>query len=291
VASDAVREYKRIAKGKKAIVFCPRISNAQETAEKFKEAGIGAAVISSKESEAERQRILSLFASGAIQVIANVDVFSEGYDCPDIEAVILLNKTLSLGRYRQWVGRGLRPAPSKDKLLIIDHCGNLFEHGLPNSDIQWSLDRPPISPRYKNIVACRNCNLVYSAYLDACPACGTSNDLDYHRHKVGYGSNLLVNKVDIRLEQLKEAEKKAGRILTLDEIKLQLAQINAREPVRSQVEQVREWFIKQIRHECSDKQLLDFVNAKSWVWWVEHFNLKEIYKDGKQKCLNLLLKK
>ena len=58
-----------------------------------------------------------------IQVLVNVDVFSEGFDCPDVEFVQLARPTLSLAKYLQMVGRGLRVAKGKKNCVIIDNVG------------------------------------------------------------------------------------------------------------------------------------------------------------------------
>ena len=58
-----------------------------------------------------------------IQVLVNVDIFSEGFDCPDVEFVQLARPTLSLAKYLQMVGRGLRVAKGKKNCVIIDNVG------------------------------------------------------------------------------------------------------------------------------------------------------------------------
>ena len=70
---------------------------------------------------------------GAIQVLVNVDIFSEGFDCPDVEFVQLARPTLSLAKYLQMVGRGLRVAKGKKNCLIIDNVGLYRVFGLPSS--------------------------------------------------------------------------------------------------------------------------------------------------------------
>ena len=67
-----------------------------------------------------------------IQVLVNVDIFSEGFDCPDVEFVQLARPTLSLAKYLQMVGRGLRVAKGKKNCLIIDNVGLYRVFGLPS---------------------------------------------------------------------------------------------------------------------------------------------------------------
>lgn len=97
-------------------------------------------------------------------------------NCPGIECVIMARPTMSLSKYLQMIGRGLRPSPGKEHLILIDHVGNVTEHGLPDSRRIWTLDRI-IKKRDKTnfIRICSNieCNSPYDRVLTACPWCGT----------------------------------------------------------------------------------------------------------------------
>ena len=73
-----------------------------------------------------------------IQVLVNVDIFSEGFDCPDIEFVQLARPTLSLAKYLQMVGRGLRVAKGKKNCVIIDNVGLYRVFGLPSQVWNWN---------------------------------------------------------------------------------------------------------------------------------------------------------
>ena len=79
-------------------------------------------------------------ADGAapIQVLVNVDIFSEGFDCPDVEFVQLARPTLSLAKYLQMVGRGLRVAKGKKNCIIIDNVGLYRVFGLPSQVWNWN---------------------------------------------------------------------------------------------------------------------------------------------------------
>ena len=73
-----------------------------------------------------------------IQVLVNVDIFSEGFDCPDVEFVQLARPTLSLAKYLQMVGRGLRVARGKKNCVIIDNVGLYRVFGLPSQVWNWN---------------------------------------------------------------------------------------------------------------------------------------------------------
>ena len=73
-----------------------------------------------------------------IQVLVNVDIFSEGFDCPDVEFVQLARPTLSLAKYLQMVGRGLRVAKGKKSCVMIDNVGLYRVFGLPSQVWNWN---------------------------------------------------------------------------------------------------------------------------------------------------------
>ena len=78
------------------------------------------------------------FKAGIIDIIVNVDIFSEGFDCPDIEFIQLARPTKSLVKYIQQVGRGLRKNGDK-KCIILDNVGMYATFGLPDADHPWEV--------------------------------------------------------------------------------------------------------------------------------------------------------
>lgn len=72
-----------------------------------------------------------------IQVLVNVDLFGEGFDCPDVEFIQLARPTLSLAKYLQQVGRGMRVFEGKKYCLILDNVGLCRLFGLPSDDRDW----------------------------------------------------------------------------------------------------------------------------------------------------------
>ena len=75
--------------------------------------------------------------SDDIDVLVSVDLFSEGFDCPDVEFIQLARPTLSLAKYMQMVGRGLRVAEGKEFCVILDNVGLYKRFGLPSVDRDW----------------------------------------------------------------------------------------------------------------------------------------------------------
>ena len=119
-------------KDRKGIVYAINISHAQKITKLYQEHGVKAIAIDSKTPAVERQQDIEAFKKGDIQVLVNVDIFSEGFDCPDVEFVQLARPTLSLAKYLQMVGRGLRVAKGKKNCVIIDNVGLYRVFGLPS---------------------------------------------------------------------------------------------------------------------------------------------------------------
>ena len=132
------RSLEEYGKDRKGIVYAINISHAQKITKLYQEHGVKAIAIDSKTPAAERQQDIEAFKKGDIQVLVNVDIFSEGFDCPDVEFVQLARPTLSLAKYLQMVGRGLRVAKGKKNCLIIDNVGLYRVFGLPSQVWNWN---------------------------------------------------------------------------------------------------------------------------------------------------------
>ena len=131
---QSVREY---ADGKKGIVYAISIGHAKNIASFYVEQGIKAATIDSRTPRMERKRLVDEFKNGTVQVLVNVDIFSEGFDCPDVEFIQMARPTLSLAKYLQQVGRGLRKSDGKEKCILIDNVGLCRVFGLPTQEWDW----------------------------------------------------------------------------------------------------------------------------------------------------------
>ena len=132
------RSLEEYGKDRKGIVYAINISHAQKITKLYQEHGVKAIAIDSKTPATERQQDIEAFKKGDIQVLVNVDIFSEGFDCPDVEFVQLARPTLSLAKYLQMVGRGLRVAKGKKNCVIIDNVGLYRVFGLPSQVWNWN---------------------------------------------------------------------------------------------------------------------------------------------------------
>lgn len=137
---DAIAEYQKNAAGKRALVFCASVDASKVLAERFNAAGIPALHVDGKTTSEERDAAVEALADGDIKVLSNVEVFTEGFDLPAIDAVILMRPTKSLSLFLQMIGRGLRTSDGKDEALIFDHAGLWLDHDWFDLPIEWKLD-------------------------------------------------------------------------------------------------------------------------------------------------------
>ena len=164
------RTYRQFASGKKGIVYAIDQQHARHIAEYYCGQGVACAVIDAKTPAEERRRIIEEYkthpqplptgrgvvstsidnsdgrsiysppfkgGAGGGSVLVNVDIFSEGFDCPEVEFIQLARPTLSLSKYLQQVGRGMRTSKGKDHVLILDNVGLYQTFGLPTDERDW----------------------------------------------------------------------------------------------------------------------------------------------------------
>ena len=137
IRANIVNSYLTIANGKKGIVYTVNKEHSRHLKERFCREGIKAEVVDSDTPREERDKIVSKFRRGDITVLLNVNIFSEGFDCPDVEFVQLARPTKSLSMFLQQVGRGLRTSEGKDKVIILDNVGLFNKFGFPSARRKW----------------------------------------------------------------------------------------------------------------------------------------------------------
>lgn len=152
IRAQLLDSYLSLAEGKKGIIYAINIVHAKHICKEYEKAGYRAVSIDSKTPAAERKHLVDKFKKGEIDIIVNVDIFSEGFDCPDIEFIQLARPTRSLVKYLQQVGRGLRTTQNKQNCIILDNVGMYSRFGLPNARRHWKqhflgkkIDETPVS--------------------------------------------------------------------------------------------------------------------------------------------------
>ena len=116
--------------GRRTIVFTPTVETARLVAEEFRRCGVGAAWASGETPQEDRAAILSAFDAGRIDVLVNCMLFTEGFDAPRTDCIVIARPTKSRSLYAQMAGRGSRIHPDKDDCLIIDMVGATMDHSL-----------------------------------------------------------------------------------------------------------------------------------------------------------------
>lgn len=129
--------FHKYAKDRKGIVYAINKQHARNIAELYSSKGYVSVNIDCDTPKDERERLLREFKEGRIQVLVNVELFTEGFDCPDVSFVQLARPTRSLAMYLQQVGRGLRYVEGKEKTIFIDNVGLYNYFGLPDANRKW----------------------------------------------------------------------------------------------------------------------------------------------------------
>lgn len=180
LVGDIVGHWKRYGDNRKTMVFATGVKHSLALCQLFTAAGITAAHVDGNTLKEDRESILEQFKAGAIQVIVNCMVFTEGVDVPDIGCVVLARPTKSLAMYLQMVGRGMRAVPGKTDCILLDHAGAVHEHGFPDEVTEWELSTTSKTVNKTNErrkkkesepIGCPVCSLLYTAQLK-CPGCG-----------------------------------------------------------------------------------------------------------------------
>jgi superfamily II DNA or RNA helicase len=163
VASDykpeeVLKQWNNFCAGKKTILFAVNVMHSKAIAAKFRAAGISCEHLDGETPQSERKAILDRFKSGTTKIISNCAILTEGFDCPDSEAVVIARPTTSVTLWLQMLGRVLRPAPGKNYATILDMTDNWFRLGRPCDNREWSLDPVCCDPDTLGVRCCPSCH-------------------------------------------------------------------------------------------------------------------------------------
>lgn len=212
---DVVEHYLRLANGKRGVVFAASIEHSKNLAAAFRVAGVRAEHVDGTMLDAERARIDTAFRSGQLDILTNVDLFSEGYDVPGIHYVGLARPTKSRSLFLQQVGRALRLAKDKLYAIICDHAGNITTHKLPDSDYVWTLEgrvkrtAGSVNDDADPIRQCMTCYQVWPSTVKSCPTCKTDFPVVVRQLTVKEGRLEKIER--ITLEKEIKAQEKAAK--------------------------------------------------------------------------------
>lgn len=170
---SVVAHWKKHAGDRQTVVFCANVEHAQHVTECFRAEGVGAEMVDGKTAAGERERLIRAFDKGEYQVLVNVAVLTEGWDCPPVSCVVLLRPSSYKSTMIQMIGRGLRKLdadqypgrPPKLDCVVLDFGTSVLMHG--NLEQEVRLDAP--SPRPKT---CPACEAEVPSGVSECPLCG-----------------------------------------------------------------------------------------------------------------------
>lgn len=140
IADNPVDAWIAHAAGRPTVAFFATVAESEGYARDFNRFGIKAEHVDGGTSRRERDAILARFAAGEIDVLCNVFVLTEGWDCPRAKVCLIARGCGSTGTYLQMVGRVLRPDGAGTRALVIDLAGAVNEHGKPDEARLFTLD-------------------------------------------------------------------------------------------------------------------------------------------------------
>jgi superfamily II DNA or RNA helicase len=163
---------------KRTIIYNSNIDHSILVTKHLKQKGYNAHHLDGNTPKAEREQIIQILFNQPDTILCNVGVLTFGFDCPDIEIIILNRLTRSVQLYLQMCGRGSRLPISvkKPHFKIIDMTGNYFLHGLWEDDRDWEMlfeeksNKPLQASPYKD---CDNCGAIVPISLRICSHCNT----------------------------------------------------------------------------------------------------------------------
>lgn len=173
VTMKVIEEWKDKAGDRRTVVFCSTVLHAQHVCSAFQTSGIKANWISGDMPMPDRIDILQRFDKGLVQVIVNVAVLTEGWDCQPVSCVVLLRPCSYKSTMIQMIGRGLRkvdpevyPGIVKDDCVVLDFGYSLVKHGSieAGASINGSCDEDQFQ-------TCPDCGTVCPASEEFCPMC------------------------------------------------------------------------------------------------------------------------
>lgn len=170
-----VENYTRLTPGAKALLFSSNVQSSKDVCQEFNSKAIKAQHIDATTPAKQRDEILSWFENTSGAVLCNCGILTAGYDCPDIEVIILYRATTSLPLFLQMVGRGSRVTDVKREFTILDFGNNIHRLGFWQEGRTWSLQKVVQKKNEKEdagfIKMCKRCGAILPPSAKQCPYC------------------------------------------------------------------------------------------------------------------------
>jgi DNA repair protein RadD len=167
LVGDIVEHWHRLGEGRRTVVFTVNVAHSVHIRNEFRRSGALAEHIDGSTPIEERKKTLKGLQAGAVDIVCNCAVLTEGWDRPEVSCLVLARPTKSLGLYRQMVGRILRPALGKTDALILDHSSAVFVHGFPDDEIIWALHQDQYAANTTHAARGQH----HAPALTTCPEC------------------------------------------------------------------------------------------------------------------------
>lgn len=165
-----VEEWTKVAHDRLTVVFCSTVQHAEHVKMAFASAGVKVAVVTGEMGDKDRRETLEAFDRGEIQVVINVAVLTEGWDCQPVSCVILLRPSSYKSTMIQMIGRGLRkvdperyPGIRKDDCVVMDFGTAILMHGSVETSVYLEGD---------GVKSCPACDATVPTQCQECPICG-----------------------------------------------------------------------------------------------------------------------
>ena len=173
LALHPVEAYQRWGQGRRCVLFAATVAESEAFVSGLRAVGVPAEHLDGSTRASERAQILARLARGETLVVSNVFVLTEGVDVPSVEVCLLARGCQAESTFLQMVGRVLRTSPGKEKALLIDLRGVVWQHGLPYADREYSLEGEGITAREKKpqVWTCEACYAVNARAAKVCQRC------------------------------------------------------------------------------------------------------------------------
>lgn len=178
ITAEILRHWKEKAGDRRTVVFCSTVAHAEHVTQAFREGGVAAELVTGETPDAERAAIFGRLDRGATQVLVNVAVATEGWDCPPISCVALLRPCSYKSTMVQMIGRGLRkvdperyPGVVKTDCVVFDFGASAMMHGALEQRIVLE-GREKEEPGEAPCKTCPECGATVPIRAVECPMCG-----------------------------------------------------------------------------------------------------------------------
>jgi len=173
VYEGVAKNYLRITPNTKAMVFTPDIESSRKLARHLQNQGLPARCVDSQMQKTLIEENTEWFKQSKNGILVNCSLLTTGFDCPDVETIILYRATISRALYNQMIGRGTRTHSGKTHCTVLDFGENIKRFGFWEDDYDWSLyKRAKTKNALPPVRLCPKCDRMSKLQDKACRHCG-----------------------------------------------------------------------------------------------------------------------